>query len=104
MARRDTVAESNPILMTLLNTEPPILESNHDPSLPASEIGFMTSITKLCDRELVYMINWAKQIPGQYLTVYAFNDIPGQLKRKSILDWIGGFLRHFVRPWVTGRL
>ncbi|KAJ6657984.1 hypothetical protein lerEdw1_001643 [Lerista edwardsae] len=47
----------------LLEAEPPnVLVSR--PSKPFTEASLMMSLTKLADKELVYMIGWAKKIPG----------------------------------------
>ncbi|XP_012511489.1 PREDICTED: estrogen receptor beta [Propithecus coquereli] len=51
------------LVLTLLEAEPPnVLVSR--PSSPFTEASMMMSLTKLADKELVHMINWAKKIPG----------------------------------------
>ncbi|XP_021491237.1 estrogen receptor beta isoform X1 [Meriones unguiculatus] len=51
------------LVLTLLEAEPPnVLVSR--PSMPFTEASMMMSLTKLADKELVYMIGWAKKIPG----------------------------------------
>ncbi|CAH1792113.1 unnamed protein product [Owenia fusiformis] len=62
--KRESANSMHPIVEQLLAADPPILNSEHDHSIPDSETHLMTSLTKLADKELVYMINWAKHVPG----------------------------------------
>ncbi|XP_059842314.1 estrogen receptor isoform X1 [Hypanus sabinus] len=55
---------SDEILSTLMDAEPPIVYSEHDPSKPFTEASMMTLLTNLADKELVHMIIWAKKVPG----------------------------------------
>nr|BAF30926.1 estrogen receptor alpha [Andrias japonicus] len=52
------------LLSALIEAEPPIVYSEHDPTKPLSEASMMTLLTNLADKELVHMINWAKRVPG----------------------------------------
>uniref|UniRef100_UPI00398EB653 estrogen receptor isoform X5 n=1 Tax=Pristiophorus japonicus TaxID=55135 RepID=UPI00398EB653 len=55
---------SDEILSTLMEAEPPLVYSEHDPSKPFTEASMMTLLTNLADKELVHMIIWAKKVPG----------------------------------------
>ncbi|XP_067900550.1 estrogen receptor isoform X1 [Heterodontus francisci] len=55
---------SEEILSTLMEAEPPMVYSEHDPSKPFTEASMMTLLTNLADKELVHMIIWAKKVPG----------------------------------------
>ncbi|XP_007892594.1 estrogen receptor isoform X1 [Callorhinchus milii] len=55
---------SDEILNTLMEAEPPMVYSEHDPSKPFTEASMMTLLTNLADKELVHMIIWAKKVPG----------------------------------------
>lgn len=52
------------VLDALIQADTPILESFHDHSLPPSKTHLLSSLLKLVDRELVYLINWAKHVQG----------------------------------------
>ncbi|XP_069462879.1 estrogen receptor isoform X2 [Ambystoma mexicanum] len=52
------------LLTALIEAEPPIVYSEHDPNKQLSEASMMTLLTNLADKELVHMINWAKRVPG----------------------------------------
>ncbi|XP_064603108.1 mucin-2-like [Liolophura sinensis] len=52
------------VLDALIQADTPILESLHDHSLPPSKTHLLSSLLKLVDRELVYLINWAKHVQG----------------------------------------
>ncbi|XP_078504898.1 estrogen receptor [Lissotriton helveticus] len=52
------------LLSALIEAEPPIVYSEHDPGKLLSEASMMTLLTNLADKELVHMINWAKRVPG----------------------------------------
>eukprot|EP00061_Rhincodon_typus_P018552 g47765.t1 len=54
---------SEEILSTLMEAEPPMVYSEHDPSKPFTEASMMTLLTNLADKELVHMIIWAKKVP-----------------------------------------
>ncbi|KAJ1153124.1 hypothetical protein NDU88_005890 [Pleurodeles waltl] len=53
------------LLSALIEAEPPIVYSEHDPGKLLSEASMMTLLTNLADKELVHMINWAKRVPGR---------------------------------------
>ncbi|XP_069788431.1 estrogen receptor [Narcine bancroftii] len=55
---------SDEILGTLMDAEPPMVYSEHNPSKPFTEVSMMTLLTNLADKELVHMIIWAKKVPG----------------------------------------
>jgi hypothetical protein len=38
-----------------------------DPTLPNTDFRIISTLSDLCDRELVATIGWAKQIPGSDL-------------------------------------
>ncbi|XP_051869113.1 estrogen receptor isoform X2 [Pristis pectinata] len=65
-ARQNSVMgmTSDEILSTLMDAEPPMVYSEHDPSKPFTEASMMTLLTNLADKELVHMIIWAKKVPG----------------------------------------
>ncbi|XP_050404986.1 estrogen receptor isoform X3 [Patella vulgata] len=52
------------ILEALQKADLPVLESYHNHNLPPSRIHLLNTLIKLADRELVYLINWAKHVPG----------------------------------------
>ncbi|BFZ07427.1 hypothetical protein BsWGS_10465 [Bradybaena similaris] len=52
------------ILEALQKADLPVLESYHNHSLPATRVHLLNTLIKLADRELVYLINWAKNVPG----------------------------------------
>uniref|UniRef100_H3A5U1 NR LBD domain-containing protein n=1 Tax=Latimeria chalumnae TaxID=7897 RepID=H3A5U1_LATCH len=55
------------VLSALLEAEPPVVYSEHDPKKPFTEASMMTLLTNLADKELLHMITWAKKIPGSNL-------------------------------------
>ncbi|XP_048259490.1 uncharacterized protein LOC125384427 isoform X3 [Haliotis rufescens] len=52
------------ILEALQKADLPVLESYHNHNLPPTRIHLLNTLVKLADRELVYLINWAKHVPG----------------------------------------
>uniref|UniRef100_A0A0B6ZVF0 Estrogen receptor n=1 Tax=Arion vulgaris TaxID=1028688 RepID=A0A0B6ZVF0_9EUPU len=57
-------SRSASILEALQKADLPVLESYHNHSLPATRVHLLNTLIKLADRELVYLINWAKHVPG----------------------------------------
>ena len=45
--------------------EPDALLALPDPTLPNTDFRTISTLSDLCDRELVATIGWAKQIPGK---------------------------------------
>ncbi|XP_062323199.1 LOW QUALITY PROTEIN: estrogen receptor [Osmerus eperlanus] len=52
------------VLVLLQGAEPPALCSRQKLSRPYTEVTVMTLLTSMADKELVYMIAWAKKVPG----------------------------------------
>ncbi|XP_066535674.1 estrogen receptor 2b [Hoplias malabaricus] len=48
----------------MLDAEPPQIYLKQQMKKPYTESGVMMSLTNLADKELVFMISWAKKIPG----------------------------------------
>lgn len=57
-------SRSASILEALQKADLPVLESYHNHELPLSRVHLLNTLIKLADRELVYLINWAKHVPG----------------------------------------
>lgn len=55
----------NKLLAALAGCEPEPLLANPDPNAPDSELKTLTTLSDLVDKELVFTIGWAKQIPGR---------------------------------------
>ncbi|XP_055451402.1 estrogen receptor beta isoform X2 [Psammomys obesus] len=73
------------LVLTLLEAEPPnVLVSR--PSMPFTEASMMMSLTKLADKELVYMIGWAKKIPGMYPLATASQEAESSRKLTHLLN------------------
>ncbi|KAL8564549.1 hypothetical protein ACOMHN_003307 [Nucella lapillus] len=52
------------ILEALQKADLPMLECFHDHEQPLSRVHLLNTLIKVADRELVYLINWAKHVPG----------------------------------------
>nr|ATU32602.1 estrogen receptor [Parafossarulus striatulus] len=52
------------ILDALQKADLPVLDSYHNHEVPLSRVHLLNTLIKLADRELVYLINWAKHVPG----------------------------------------
>jgi len=63
-SHRKISLEENKILESLSQCEPQQLVSLADPSLPASGLKTVSTLSDIYDRELVGTIGWAKQVPG----------------------------------------
>jgi len=61
---RKVTLEENKVLESLSQCEPEQLVSLADPSLPASALKTVSTLSDIYDRELVGTIGWAKQVPG----------------------------------------
>uniref|UniRef100_A0A2K6EQJ0 Estrogen receptor beta n=1 Tax=Propithecus coquereli TaxID=379532 RepID=A0A2K6EQJ0_PROCO len=73
------------LVLTLLEAEPPnVLVSR--PSSPFTEASMMMSLTKLADKELVHMINWAKKIPGMHPLAAAAQEAESSQKLTHLLN------------------
>nr|ABQ96884.1 estrogen receptor [Nucella lapillus] len=57
-------SHSAPILEALQKADLPVLESYHNHDQPLDRVHLLNTLIKLADRELVYLINWAKHVPG----------------------------------------
>ncbi|KAK3591620.1 hypothetical protein CHS0354_013804 [Potamilus streckersoni] len=55
---------TNAILEALNKADFPNFESFHDHNLSPTKAHLLTSLVKLAERELVFLINWAKNVPG----------------------------------------
>lgn len=55
------------ILEALSKADLPNLESYHNHSLPPTRTHLLTSFVKLAEKELVFLINWAKNVPGMLI-------------------------------------
>lgn len=53
----------------IMDAEPPEIYLMEDLKKPFTEASMMMSLTNLADKELVFMISWAKKIPGKIQTV-----------------------------------
>ena len=54
--------------------EPDPLMALPDPTLPNTDFRIISTLSDLCDRELVATIGWAKQIPGDFF-LYSFVEL-----------------------------
>ena len=59
---RKVTLEENKVLESLSQCEPDQLVSLADPSLPASPLKTVSTLSDIYDRELVGTIGWAKQV------------------------------------------
>jgi estrogen receptor alpha len=57
-------SRSASILEALQKADLPVIDSYHNHGLPATRVHLLNTLIKLADRELVYLINWAKHVPG----------------------------------------
>ncbi|VDI74939.1 estrogen receptor alpha [Mytilus galloprovincialis] len=57
-------SETSAILDALSKADMPIVESYHNHNMPPSRTHLLNSLVKLAERELVQLINWAKNVPG----------------------------------------
>jgi hypothetical protein len=62
----------NKLLHALNKCEPDSLLALPDPTLPNTDFRTISTLSDLCDRELVATIGWAKQIPGNFLVKLIF--------------------------------
>ncbi|XP_064195511.1 estrogen receptor beta-like isoform X2 [Anguilla rostrata] len=52
------------LISHIMEVEPPAIYLMEEVQKPFTEASMMMALTRLADKELVYMINWAKKIPG----------------------------------------
>ncbi|XP_072533425.1 estrogen receptor 2b isoform X2 [Salminus brasiliensis] len=52
------------LVYCMLDAEPPLIYLKQQMKKPYTEASMMMSLTNLADKELVFMISWAKKIPG----------------------------------------
>lgn len=52
-------------IQRIMEAEPPEIYLMEDLKKPFTEASMMMSLTNLADKELVFMISWAKKIPGK---------------------------------------
>ncbi|KAK3093364.1 hypothetical protein FSP39_014570 [Pinctada imbricata] len=57
-------SQTTVILAALNKAELPMLEGFHNHNLPPTKLHLLNSLIKLAERELVHLINWAKNVPG----------------------------------------
>jgi hypothetical protein len=60
-----TLFADNKLLHALNKCEPEVLRAMPDPTLPNTDYRTISTLSDLCDKELVATIGWAKQIPGE---------------------------------------
>ncbi|GFR77825.1 estrogen receptor [Elysia marginata] len=60
-ARRSRSAS---ILEALQRQDLPVIESHHNHNEPATRVHLLNTLVQLADKELIYLINWAKNVPG----------------------------------------
>ncbi|KAK3778962.1 hypothetical protein RRG08_034223 [Elysia crispata] len=60
-ARRSRSAS---ILEALQRADLPVIESHHNHNEPATRVHLLNTLVQLADKELIYLINWAKTVPG----------------------------------------
>ena len=73
-------SETTTILDALSKADMPIVESYHNHNIPPSRVHLLNSLVKLAERELVHLINWAKNVPGKVLAiVFLFKEIEKKL-------------------------
>lgn len=85
--------ESQPIFLNVLEAiEPGVVCAGHDNSQPDSFSNLLTSLNELGERQLVYVVKWAKALPGEEEN----KQIPSHpycvLKPPACIAW-GGFRR-----------
>lgn len=56
------------LMSSVIEAEPPEIYLMSCLMKPFTEATVMTSLTTLADKELVYMVSWAKKIPGNEVT------------------------------------
>ncbi|MGH0160049.1 UNVERIFIED_CONTAM: hypothetical protein FKN15_038479 [Acipenser sinensis] len=56
------------LMSSVMEAEPPEIYLMSYLMKPFTEVTMMTSLTTLADKELVYMVSWAKKIPGTEVT------------------------------------
>ncbi|KAJ8356438.1 hypothetical protein SKAU_G00192320 [Synaphobranchus kaupii] len=59
-----TVLTPEQLISHIMEVEPPAIYLMEEVQKPFTEASMMMALTRLADKELVYMINWAKKIPG----------------------------------------
>lgn len=58
--------ECQPIFLNVLEAiEPGVVCAGHDNSQPDSFSNLLTSLNELGERQLVYVVKWAKALPGE---------------------------------------
>lgn len=63
-AKNSRKSRTTLIIEALSKADLPNLESYHNHSLPPTRTHLLTSFIKLAEKELVFLINWAKNVPG----------------------------------------
>ncbi|XP_045161542.2 estrogen receptor-like isoform X2 [Mercenaria mercenaria] len=63
-AKNSRKSRTTLIIEALSKADLPNLESYHNHSLPPTRTHLLTSFVKLAEKELVFLINWAKNVPG----------------------------------------
>ena len=56
------------ILEALKKADLPLLKGFHNHSLPPTRLHLLNSLVKIAERELVLLIEWAKNVPGKELS------------------------------------
>lgn len=76
-------SETTSILDALSKADMPIVESYHNHNIPPSRVHLLNSLVKLAERELVHLINWAKNVPGKFLAIiFLFKEA-----EKKLFNW-----------------
>ncbi|GFN89378.1 estrogen receptor [Plakobranchus ocellatus] len=57
-------SQSASVLEALQRAALPVIESHHNHNEPATRVHLLNTLVQLADKELVYLINWAKNVPG----------------------------------------
>ncbi|XP_033733856.1 estrogen receptor gamma-like isoform X1 [Pecten maximus] len=63
-AKSSRRSQTSTILDILAKADLPTIESFHNHNVPPTKVHLLNSLTKLSERELVHLINWAKNVPG----------------------------------------
>ena len=55
------------LIEALSKAELPNLVSYHNHNIPPTRTHLLNSLVKIAEKELVFLINWAKNLPGTYI-------------------------------------
>lgn len=71
--------EENKILHSLQSCEPETVLALPDSSLPAGKLKAVKTLSELYERQLVGIVDWAKQIPGKWKLYKYIQPVPSKL-------------------------